>query len=303
MNKKTLILGGALIILIALAYIYQGPLRQWRANLGKPDNFLAKIDTEQISKMEIIKDSQTTILERESEKWKVGGTNDFYVKDSVIDNAIQSLKKAAEGELRLVSSNKEKKSVFKTDESGIRVKLYQAGELAADFIIGKTGSDFVSTYISLPDADNTYAVKANLFSSFNQNEWRDRTIFSSDKEKIAKIRFQHPNREFAVEKVEGIWQGTSPYKFDVDENKIDKILNIMSNLTAVKIPEQNFEGTGLDKRDIIVQATGEGIDNTIMIGDENDEGYYYAKRADSDNIYLISKWQRDELNKQIWELK
>ncbi len=52
-----------------------------------------------------------------------------------------------------------------------------------------------------------------------------------------------------------------------------------------------------------MQATGENIDNTIMIGDSNDAEQYFVKKGDSDNIYLISKSQGDELEKEIWELK
>ncbi len=286
MNKKTLILGGILIILIALAYTYQGPLKKWQASLGQPSNFLAVVDVEQISKMEITQNGQVTILEKQDGKWKVGGTKDFYVKDSVADNAIQGLEEAVKSELELVSANKDKKGGFQTDESGIAVKLYQGEETTADFVIGKTAGNYRSTYISRPESNNTYSVKANLFSAFNRPEWRDRDIFSTNKEAIAKIRFQYPRREFTVEKTEDSWSGVSPYKFDVDGQKIDKILEIMSSLTAVKIPTQSFKGTGLDKYNIIIQATGEGVDNTIMVGNQTSEKLYFVKKGDSDNIYF-----------------
>lgn len=173
----------------------------------------------------------------------------------------------------------------------------------ADFVIGKAGSDYMSAYISQPNTNNTYAVMVNLYDTFNQNDWRDKIIFSSEKDKIAKVRFQYPGREFVMEKDGESWTGKTPYKFKVDSKKIDEILDVMSDLSAVKIPEQNFTGTGLEKHLIIAQATGEGVDNTLMIGTENEDGLYYAKKGNSDNIYLISKEQRNELNKQIWQLK
>ncbi len=96
-----------------------------------------------------------------------------------------------------------------------------------------------------------------------------------------------------------------PYSFEVDEDKISEILNIMSSLNAISIPEQIFDNTGLEKNNIIVEATGEEVNNILMIGDaENEEEIrYYAKRGDSDNIYLITKAQRDALDKQIWDLR
>ena len=133
-------------------------------------------------------------------------------------------------------------------------------------------------------------------------EWRDLTIFSTAEEKIKKIRFQYPNREFTVEFKDDKWGGILPEKFTVNKGKIDKIAQIMSNLKAVEIPEQTFENTGLEKHLIIVEAAGEAIDNVLMIGNNRD-GLYYAKKGESDNIYLIDKSDRDELDKWIWQLK
>ena len=316
MNKKNLMLGGVLIVLITLAYLYQGPIKDWRQNLSKPENFLAIVDIEQIDKIEIVKSGKTTILEKHGDKWKIVGTKDFYVKQNLADSLKSGLEDAVKAGFELASSNKEKKSDFQTDEnSGTRVKLSQDGEMAADFIVGKRGVDFTSTYISELESDNTYIIAANISSVFSPSNWYDKTLFASDKEKISKIRFQYPDREFTITEIAGSaedtentenvkkWEGVLPYKFSVDEEKINTILDIMSNLIAVEIPEQNFEGTGLEKNLIIVQATGEGIDNTLMIGDVNENELYYAKRGDSDNIYLISGEQKDELDKRIWELK
>jgi hypothetical protein len=303
MNKKTLTLGIILIFLVAVAYIYQGPFQDWRARSDKPENFLSKINVDAISKIEIIKKSETVALEKNEEKLKVAGTGDFYASESVAENLLKNLKDASEGDLELVSANKDKKIDFETDASGINVKIYQGDNAVADFIVGKYGNDYASAYISKADADETYLVKANLASALNQAEWRDLAIFKTDKEKISKINFKYLNREFTTEKAGEEWSGIAPYKFAVSKEKIDKILDTMSNLTAVKIPEQNLESTGLDKPNIIVEIFGEGVNNVLMIGNNNGEENYFVKKGDGNNIYLIAKSQRDELEKEIWELK
>lgn len=307
MNKKTLKLAGILIILIVLAYLYQGPLADWRGNLGKPKNFLAGINAELIDRVEIAKNEKVTVLEKHGSRWKIAGTKNFYVEESMAASLIDNLKKAAQAEMELASANKEKKGEFQTDESGIKVKLYQGDDKAADFVIGKRAMDFASAYVSQPESGNTYLIKADLYGAFAVSDWHDKTIFSSDKEKINKIRFQYPDREFTAEKTTAggadKWEGAVPYKFGLNKDKIDEILDIMSNLTAVEIPEQEFTGTGLEKNLIIIQASGEGIENTIMVGNDNGEELYYAKKGDSDNIYLIAKEQRDELDKKIEDLR
>lgn len=302
MSKKNLILGGILLILVFCAYLYQGPLKDWQDNMSKEDNIFAKLNVDQINKIEITKLEKTTILEKQGDRLKVSGTKDFFVNDITAEMLISSLKDASGAEFELVSSNKDKKEEFMTGADGVFVKLYADDKEVLSFIAGKNGSDYVSTYVSRKDSDDTYSVKAGL-AIFNQGEWRDSTIFQSDSEKIIKVRFQYQNREFTVEKKDDKWTGVSPYKFNVDEEKIKNIASLMSNLNSVMIPEQKFEGTGLEKNNIIIQATGEGIDNTLLIGDDNGEGYYYALKIGSDNIYLISKAQRDELDKKIGDLK
>ncbi|MFA6306289.1 MAG: DUF4340 domain-containing protein [Patescibacteria group bacterium] len=302
MNKKTLILGVVLLALIALAYAYQGPLKKWQNNLGKPKNILAKINVGLIDKIEIIDQGKILTLAKQGQKWKYDNSKDFYVDVPVMAKVFDELKTAADSEVELVSNNQDRKSEFKTDASGLEIKIYQADKQSADFIVGARSSDYVSSYISLPGSAVTYAVKADLPGAFNPVDWRDSTIFSTPTEKINKIRFQYPNREFTVELKDGKWNGILPNKFSVNQEKIQPVLDIMSNLKAVEIPAQVFNDTGLDKHSIIVEASGDGIKNVLMIGGASN-ALYYTKRGDSDNIYLISKTERDELDKWSWQLK
>lgn len=297
MKNKNLILGGILIVLITLAFLYQGPFKEWKESLGKPKNFLAKVNVDEISKIKIQNNEKTIILEKKKKAWKIEGTKDFYVKKLTIDDVLESLKKAINSNLELISDNIDKKTDFQVDDKGIKVKLYKDEVELTDFIIGKMTYDYSGTYIAKQGSDKTYSVKVNLFSPFNQQEWRDVTIFASEKEKISMLRLQYPNAQLIIEKQKDVWKGVKPHKFLVDQEKIALILDLMSDLTATEIPEQKFENTKLEKHFIIVQAKGDGIDNTIMIGGDNGKGLYYAKKTDSDNIYLITKEQRDGLDK------
>jgi len=309
MNKKNFILGIILIILIVLAYIYQGPLQEWRAKTNKPINFLSKVNIEEIDKIKVTKDGQETIFIKEEGGWKISGTNDFYLKESLVSDMIGILKEFKGADLGLVSAKEDKKIEFSTDlENSTKVELAKGDENLAEFNIGRLASDFVSTYIAQENSSRTYSVPVNL-SLFTRNDWYDKTIFSSDKEKVTKVRFQYPDQQFAIENMvaEGTedteaWEGVTPYKFKVNKEKIQDILNIMTNLNASKIPEQIFEGTGLEKHNIIIQVTGENIDNTIIVGDQNEEGLYYALRIGSDNIYLITEEQRNKLDVEIRDL-
>jgi hypothetical protein len=308
MSKKNLILGGILVLLVAIAYIYQGPTRTWQEKRSDKINFFEDLNIDEVDKISVNRNGEIEILEKIGERWKIFGTKDFYVKQIFSDNIIKSLKNAKESKFELVSSNVDKKTEFVTDESGIIVKLFTNSEEVLEFTIGKMGVNYFDTYVSKKDIIETYSVESGLYS-FGIEDFRDDIIFASKKDSVSKLRFQYPNREFTLEKIndEGgdLWKGSLPYEFDINQENVDKILDVMSDLSAVKIPEQSYEGTDLDKSLIIIQATGDGVDNTIMIGAQSNEdgGGFYVKRGDSDNIYLITKEQKEILDKRIEDFK
>ena len=303
MRKENIILGGVFIFLLILAFVFE-PLMDWKKNLSRPDNFLSKVKFEDVVKVNIEKNGENITLERQGDKWKIANTKDFYVKDT--DEIFTTyLKEAIDSKFDLASNNSEKKSEFETDDSGARVSLESNDKVLVNFIVGKMTNDFAGSYVSLPDADETYKVGANLGYAFNKdvNLWYDTKIFDTDLEKFNKIRFQYPNSEFSVEKKDDIWKGTLPYSFGVDSEKIEKIISIMTGLNAVDIPDQTFEGTNLENHSIIVDVSGAGVENVLMIGGENEDGNFFAKKGSSDNIYLITSEQKETLETSIRGLR
>ncbi len=301
MNKKNLILGGILVFLIIFAYIYQGPFQEWKKNTGKAKNFLAEVVLDEIDSVEITKDGETVFLEKKFSRWKIGDTKDFYTSDTLADSLNFALESIGKKDLELAGDNMDKKISFDTDESGVLVKISQKDK-TFEFVVGKATADFSGNYISKKDDKKTYEIDLKL-GFLSQDDWRDKQMFSFMKERVIKMRFQYPDRQFFVEKVENEWKGILPYSFPVTEEKIDEILEVISNMSAVKIPEQSFSGTGLEKNLIIVQVVGEDVDAIIMVGEANDEELYFSKKGNSDNIYLINKEDRDILDKNIKDLK
>ena len=304
MNKKNLKLAIILIILVALAYLYQGPFQKWKSDFEKPKNIFSGLNIEKTDKITIARNKATTTLEKTGDRWKVGGTKDFYVNKNFSDELVKVLQNAKAAGIELVSANKDKKTDFSVDEiKGTKVILSQEGKQQTGFIIGKIGSDYASTYISQPGNNNTYTVKEDFISAFIKPDWRDNVIFSGTKDKISKVRIQNLKNQIIIENKDGKWAGTAPGKFSVNKDKVDKILDIMSSLVAQSIPEQNFKSSGLEKSTLIVEASGDGIDNTIMVGKDNGKGEFYVKNGNSDNIYLITKEQKNTLDKTVTSLK
>jgi len=303
MNKNIKLLV-ALIILAGGAYLLTGPVRDWNDKRQAPKNFLAAMDINRAGRIEIARKEEIVKLVKEGERWKVEGEGKFYADEEAMETLKSEFAKAQSAELEIASANKDKKSDFDLDsEFGTEVRFYRGGNESGSFIFGRMTSDYSGVYIGKEGDDNTYAVSARLSAAFLPYEWRDRTLLAFDKDKITKIRFHYPDREFILEKKDGKWKGISPAAFDVNEVKLDPVLNALSNTQAEAIPPQKFSGTDLEKNLIIVEFSGDGVKGAIMIGKDNGQGQYFAKRADSDNIYLIAKSDRDALNKKIEDLK
>jgi hypothetical protein len=302
MSKKNLILGGVLAVLIAFSYIWSGPLQDWKSSKSQEKNFLATISAGDVSRIEIASAGNKTVLEKDGELWRVNGAKDFYVKKEVAASLSTALSEAGLKRLEVVSGLRDKKSSFGADDQGLKVKIVEPGK-TLDFVIGQSTPDLGGTYISSLASEKTYSIGLDLNGLFGREEWRDDTVFSFMKERATKVRFQYGKDSFIVENKENKWAGVSPKKFTVNNEKIVAILGILENLTAAKIPAQDFKGTGLEKNSHIIQVSGEALDVTLMIGDCTKDNLCYVKRGNSDNIYMITKAQKDALNKKMTDLK
>ncbi|KKR21875.1 MAG: hypothetical protein UT48_C0002G0008 [Parcubacteria group bacterium GW2011_GWE2_39_37] len=292
--KKNIVLGIILLLLIVAGYLYNGPIKKLRQDSLKPENLFAKLQTENIDKIEV---NNISILKK-GDLWQVQGKKDFKASPSKISLALERLDEAKNSDVDLVGNNKEKKDVFNTGKNGTEVKLYNGKNLLLDFIIGKPTD---GSYVSRANSAETYKIiGVDLNSAFEGVEWRDETIVSIDKEKINKLRIQLKDAEYSIEKKNGEWFAGA---VKLNKEKVTKIVELVSNLRANEIPEQDFLPTGLDKSSVIVQATGEGINSTVMVANDNGKEMYYAKNAENDSIYLISKEDREGLNKKLDQLK
>ena len=68
MNKKNLILGGVLVALIIIAFLWQGPLKNWEERQGQVDNFLAELSVASVSRIEILSGGNEIALEKTGER-------------------------------------------------------------------------------------------------------------------------------------------------------------------------------------------------------------------------------------------
>ncbi|MFH0840620.1 MAG: DUF4340 domain-containing protein [bacterium] len=317
MNKKNTILLIIFLVLLGLALLYKGPFTNYRLNKQKEPSFLSGLDLDKINQIEIAQPEKERISLTKSEfkgeeRWKISIWPGFYVSRLNMKEIFEKLAELSQNDLLLASNEKDRKDRFMTNnEEGIWVELFNQEDVLASMIVGKNTRDYNYTYFSQPGADQTYMAKGNMYGMFVKTEWRDQSIFDDDQDLVDTLRIQRGADSFLIEEKDGKWFYN---EIELNENKVAQITRSMTSLNTARFPEQTFAGTGLEKNQLILQVTGEGVDNTLMIGDyiiENlgdletatEDKYYYVKRGDSDNIYMLHEKTINTFDVRIEDLK
>jgi len=286
----TYILGGILIILIATAFLVKGNINF--LNPKTSNMFIDDFNAEEITKIEIINQSQTQTLERKENSWVVSSQNDVGAEQKAVLAILEETKRLTKD--GVASKNPEKRSVYQVDKDGTQVKLFKGENEVANFYIGKTGPDFSSTYIRKENEDIVYLFLENIGSTFNRNDFRNLEILTFDKDKVKSLTFETQKTQFVVEKIEDKWELTAPLNVEVNQDKINFTLNDLANLKGKDIITDT-EGKNFDfdkpTSKISVSFTENG-DQTLLIGAKTsgeEDTDYYAKNEASETVFTLSK--------------
>jgi len=298
-----------LLILVGVTYLYVGPIQKWKEDKqnARSRNFLSHIDMELVDQVEVVdQDKVMYIIKKEAGQWWVE-PNKWPTEKILMDALEEKMKIIIASDFGITSVNLNNKTRFQTGDNGLKVKLFQDETEVGDFIIGKIANNYQSTYISRENDDKTYSVKETLVRAFDVSSWEDRTI--TDLGEADTVILKYPNQEIEITNTpdsrgEVYWRSIRPYLARLNKEKTETLINTARKLEASSIPAQNMEITGLDKPVLQIQLKGEGMDETLVLGNKNPAtNEYFVKKLNDNKIYLITKEKRDELVKQIANLR
>ena len=142
-TKQFFILGAIFIVLAIVVLILENPFGQseYEKKIETATPLFPNFNQEQVAKIEIIADGETTTLSKQNDDWVVASM-DNYPADS--EGISELLSKVAEFKnTQLVSNNPEKQAEFEVDNTGVEAKLMDAnGTLLAHLFVGKTTPGF-----------------------------------------------------------------------------------------------------------------------------------------------------------------
>jgi hypothetical protein len=167
--KSILYLIIALAVLIAIFIFWQNPLNN-KATQDNTQSILTK-GLEDVKKIEITKNSKTTLLDKLDNKWVVTSENNAEANTEYITKLIESLKEVKTG--TIISQNPGKFITFELGEGmGTNIKLSDGqNNVLLELQVGKMGPAYTQSYVRKPNSSNVLLINQNLLLSLTPTTW------------------------------------------------------------------------------------------------------------------------------------
>lgn len=303
-TKKNYKLIVIFIILLAAAYLIK--TAPWANHKLEAEAIFSGLDENKIDKIEITKNENSVILEKKNNLWVVANLENFKAEQERVGGIIAQITSAKQ--LALVSENFEKQSKYQVEDKDTRVKFFTGDNLAADFFVGKTGTSSNTNYLRIADSNSVYLIDIGLSQFFMDLDFRDKQILKITKEGIDKLEFIYPKSEILLEKNEEGWEVKTKEEFNANQQAVNEILNLASNLQAQDIAvDKNLEDGGLDNPELKLTIYSGENKNILLLGknvieksgEEEIIKGRYAKLENNDTIYIIYKYASEQLIKEL----
>lgn len=197
MKRNTLVLIGLFLLLLVIAFlVLQKPGEQSATSTSV--GLVFTIDSLSVDKMEVKIPSFALMLEKRGAEWFITQPVNYKADQDFIGQAIHQIKNL---EMKsIVSSKPEKQSAFRVDSSGIQIKLYEKGVETASLVIGKAAENYIESYVRRLNSDDILLVEGIFGYTYNRpmSVWRDRTIYTTQKENIKEVQYQYGDTIFTV---------------------------------------------------------------------------------------------------------
>ena len=309
MNRSNLMLVGVAGVLVVLVLLLANPFTDdvRKDNPEKTGLFAAAAAG--VDRITVTKPgADPVVLERSGGAWTVASAGGFPADTAAVSAILTAVEGAVAGSP--VSRNPERQTELQVDGAGgVRVTLDGGTTTRADFLVGKTGSDFTASYVRPAAGDDVFLVRGISRNLFDRRQgYRDRTLLSFAPGEVVGLDWTAADSSWTLDRADSGWVVTSP---DgewgmADDTQVDLVMRVASALTA----EGFFAGdadtldAGLDPPVHVLTARfADGTERTVEFGRINASQQRYARRPDRDAIYLFGDWNLNHLRRPAAALR
>jgi hypothetical protein len=278
------------------------------------------------TKVEIVREGETIVLEKENERWSMTQPVKFAASQSSIDKLLELFEKEIGVDLMIPVKEDELPRYELEPDKGISLTLWRGSEKVSSFLIGKGLGK--RTFVKPAGEMVVYRAKSNMKWKVDKKaaDWREKRILTVDRDDIVKLVLHHPaadggpvtlerDKKAEGEGYEDTWQITGPVTEPADKSTVSSLLGSLVNLRAqgfadeVKVADAGFTDDAF--KVTLHPAPGKGDPQTVVfgpeIGEDRMEGKNaddrFARRADADTVYIVRKYTHDNSRKPLAELR
>jgi len=305
-----------IVTIIVLALTYLLFKKTDRIHYKVPE--LKVLKTKDIEKVVITKSNGRVVLKKVGSDWLIG--DEGYKTDSGKVNML--IKTVSELKLTTLVSKTENYYKYELDNKNkINVKVFGNGKIIREFDVGKVASTRDHTNVKLLDNKNVYHMRGSVKIVFNKSmdDFRDKKIFTVDRDQINKIAFHMNGKELLLNKTiihaekdkkSGKSKDTSSKvetEWTLNNKKVNnsKINSILSNVTSIECDKYDYENSDIfaDKPLFTLKLYGNN-ENFIKVYNlkNKDDDSYPVVTSQSKYKFFIKKYKIDNFFNTLKEL-
>jgi hypothetical protein len=310
--KHNLILLIVLIVFASVILLFERPFEnKAKKTREEASPLFPGLKVEQVKKIVVKKSNTTTTLEKRGNLWYILDKEAYPADPTIVEGVIKKIQGFKK--INLASRKKDKHSLFEVKEGmGVEVTLLglEKKELAR-FLIGKTGPDFLSTYIRKEDSDDVYLYDDYLRGDFDKqvNNWRDKTVLAFNPNEVVTLTISKLKEKETIELTKDTqdkWQLEEPISSLAENPPIEKLLATLGNLKATDFADEEKEVKESGMDDPTYQITVRLKDDrkkTLLVGNKKEKGQYYAKNDEKKYLFLLDQNTVESLVPKVKDLQ
>lgn len=288
--KLEYIILGVLVIAVSL-YLLLRERDRMRYKLPT----LEPISSEEISRIEINRQTATVELVRSGDIWQIlpdGHRADAQrVRD--ILNTIETLSITD-----LVSVSKVYDKFELGNDTRIGVTAFQEDTVVRRFYVGSSARTSQHTYITVPDDARVFHARGNLRSTFDRDreDLRDKLVLSFESSTITEIEIKKDSgslrliRTVGADNTQAETQWKTPTGEQWDNKKVDNLLKQLSNLRCTKYLTEKPDPSQTLASAVLIGNKTYRLDILNKSGSE-----YPGVSSEADSAFLLSSYIVEEL--------
>jgi hypothetical protein len=299
--------GWILLAVAGLALLLANPFQDSvRVNNPEPETLFGGAAVLEADRVEI-RDAgaPAVLLTRGPEGWTVASRDDFPADTAAVGTILRAV--AAARSTGPVSTNPANRSKFQVDSTGVAVRISRGGEPLAAFTVGKSGSDFTTSYVLPEEGEAVHVVRGlnrNLFA--RPKGFRDASVLRFDPARVTELTLSGANGGWTLTRADSGWarsrEGEAPTP--AAAAAVEDLLRNLGRLDADDFAAvRDTVDAGLDRPETAITVRfDDGTDAELWIGRDNGRNQRYAVRPGRRELYLLGQWRVDRLVRDYEDL-